>query len=63
MIKLKPCPFCGGEAEMKIHEHIPRGFDYTPRCKDSSCCGRIMKKWNNEETARYAWNLRKGGAE
>jgi len=30
---LLPCPFCGGEAIMKIQKHIPKGYEYTPTCK------------------------------
>ena len=56
--KLKPCPFCGSEAEMKIETHTPTGFDYTPRCKNPSCAGRLAKKWHNEKNAIEAWNRR-----
>lgn len=58
MAELKPCPFCGGEADMKITPHTPKGYDYTPQCVDPSCCGRITKKWTDRETAEYAWNRR-----
>ena len=58
MMKLKPCPFCGGEAEMRVEKHTPTGFDYIPRCKVPSCCGRLSKKWHNKDTAVYAWNRR-----
>ena len=56
--ELKPCPFCGSEAIMKVIPHIPRGYDYTPQCTDPSCCGRITKHWLDWETAVYAWNRR-----
>ena len=57
---LKPCPFCGAKAEMKVEHHIPasRGYDYTPRCTETGCCGRSAKKYNNEEQAIYRWNRR-----
>lgn len=58
MSDLKHCPFCGGEAELLITPHVPKGNDYTPRCRDASCAGRITKKWINKETALYAWNRR-----
>jgi len=58
MMELKPCPFCGKEAQMRVERHFPSGFDYTPRCSDPSCAGRIAKKWLSRETAEYAWNRR-----
>lgn len=61
---LKPCPFCGGPAEM--HEmphyptgkHIQTGTDYIPRCKDTSCPGRATKRYSVKETAIFKWNRR-----
>lgn len=55
---LKPCPFCGGESEIKIVAHIPHGEDYIPRCKNPSCCGRISKRWGSKAAAIGAWNRR-----
>ena len=65
MSELIPCPFCGGEAEMQITKHIPSGYDYTPRCKRTSCCGRLSKKYSTQEAAIHHWNTRakKEGAE
>ena len=57
-VKLKPCPFCGKVAEMYVTNHIPKGFDYTPRCTNPSCCGRSTKKYSTKEMATYAWNRR-----
>lgn len=56
--ELKPCPFCGGAAEIYETPHVPRGTDYTPRCKNPSCCGRLSKKWAERETAVIMWNRR-----
>lgn len=56
--KLKPCPFCGEKAEMDIKQHVPEGYDYTPRCTNPSCAGRLTKKWINAEEAIKAWNRR-----
>ena len=58
MSELKPCPFCGGVAEMHITDHTPSGYDYTPRCKNPSCCGRLTKKYSSKETAVAMWNRR-----
>lgn len=57
---LKPCPFCGGQAEMYETRHIPKGMDYTPRCHNTSCCGRLSKKYATKELAIMMWNKRKG---
>ena len=61
MSKLEPCPFCGGEAELYGVPHIPSGWDYIPRCKTTSCCGRQAKKYSSREIAISAWNRRAGG--
>lgn len=58
MVELKPCPFCGAVAEMQITKHIPIGNDYTPRCTNTSCCGRLSKKYTLRETAVAMWNKR-----
>lgn len=60
MADIKRCPFCGKRAELKVHNHIPSGFDYTPRCTDTACCGRTTKKYTVKETAIYMWNRRAG---
>lgn len=57
--ELERCPFCGGVAEMFETPHVPRGTDYTPRCKNTSCCGRLTKKWADREKAILAWNMRR----
>ena len=48
-MSLSNCPFCGSEAEMVVSKHIPSGYDYTPRCKVTSCCGRLSKKFLAEK--------------
>lgn len=63
MEKLKPCPFCGGEASLKIVPHIPFGNDYTPQCTVTSCAGRLTKKWMSKRSAIEAWNRRASDAE
>lgn len=56
MEELKKCPFCGGEAEIKIHYGFKReviaAFVY---CKD---CGASTYSYVSEKTAREAWNRR-----
>jgi len=57
---LKPCPFCGREALMKVYNHVPTGYDYTPTCTDKSCAGRLSKRWSDINLAINAWNRRVG---
>ena len=58
MAELLPCPFCGGIVEMKVTKHIPKGYDYTPRCQRTFCCGRLTKKYPDKEVAIAMWNRR-----
>ena len=32
MTELKPCPFCGAEAQLKIHKHFSGDFTVTAGC-------------------------------
>lgn len=60
MIELKPCPFCGGEAELahlKKHRHKVLGI-YCPvyiRCKG---CGSTSPVKVTVEEAIEQWNRR-----
>jgi len=58
MTELKPCPFCGSEAELIVGRHTPTGNEYTPRCTNKSCPGRVTKKWLDRQQAVDAWNRR-----
>ena len=60
MSKLKSCPFCGGNAIMKLAKHYDGRLEYTPCCSNSSCAGRIVKKWLDHDKAVEAWNKRVG---
>lgn len=51
-IELKPCPFCGGEAESVINEYL-RGFTYI-ECHECGARGSTSK----ERQAIKAWNTR-----
>lgn len=59
-VELLPCLFCGGESELRLQKHCGSGaeFEYTPRCKTTSCAGRLSKKWLNASEAVLAWNKR-----
>lgn len=52
--ELKPCPFCGGEAEF-----INNGFYYAIRCKDPNCyAGAVDVKDFDLKRLIAAWNQR-----
>lgn len=59
-VTLLPCPFCGGNSELRTQKHCGSGaeFEYTPRCLNTSCAGRLSKKWLNKSEAIIAWNKR-----
>lgn len=47
-IKLKPCPFCGGDAEILMESRGTNGHDelsvkYRIRCKHCGCSGSIHR--------------------
>lgn len=62
--KLKPCPFCGGEAKLVLEfqylgiMHVKELF--YARC--SECGTRVSGStfWDSEEEAIAAWNRRAG---
>ena len=56
--KVKPCPFCGAKAEMRVEKRSPEGFHYTPRCTVTGCCGRLSKKYTDNIQATFRWNKR-----
>lgn len=57
-IKLKPCPFCGGEAKI-IHANDVT-LPYRIRCKNINCDVRPSTTWfKYEEDAITKWNTRK----
>lgn len=67
MIKLKPCPFCGGTAELSVFAN-PRNF-CSVRCTTRSCGGEtsgydLCRTKNtlaeNSAIVTDAWNRREG---
>lgn len=55
MIELKPCPFCGGEAE------ITKWYEgYFVECREQHCGGTIGA-YKTEAEAIEAWNTRAKG--
>ena len=68
-IKIKPCPFCGGDAQVDFSLHgfvytdsngnsMDTGFFYTVRCNNDQC-GCTIGIYQNPLMAIDAWNNRK----
>ncbi|MBR4930736.1 MAG: Lar family restriction alleviation protein [Bacteroidaceae bacterium] len=60
-IKLLPCPFCGGEAEV-IGHYIKAGannFQYFVRCKKCKARPQPFYTFKKKEKAVEVWNTRK----
>lgn len=55
MAELKPCPFCGGEAEILTAESMRGGYLFGIMCND--CCSR-GDVYETEAEAIAAWNTR-----
>ena len=51
--ELKPCPFCGGKAEISY-------FDSSCQCYDVECndCGACLMGFEEREEAIETWNKR-----
>ena len=59
-MKLKPCPFCGGDAiVVKVEE---RPYPYRVQCFDSICACRT-DNFKDYEGAIESWNRRVGEEE
>ena len=61
-IKLKPCPFCGGEAKFEeVTIEFNSGFwDYGGIVIKCSKCGVQTNAYSQTGMAARAWNTRKG---
>ena len=64
MMELKPCPFCGGKAEVVPHKFFSEKLkswkveSYGVECKNCHTSG--YQFWDCEEDAVNAWNMRAG---
>lgn len=54
---LKPCPFCGGEAEYVKYHLYGSVTGHTVWCEK---CGCEIKSYSSKQNAYNAWNRRKG---
>ena len=58
MDKLKPCPFCGGEAVL-IEDKDTQGTLYQIRCNNPDCwIGAYTSFYSDKSTTITAWNTR-----
>lgn len=53
--ELKPCPFCGGEAEYRCAKYVRTPFKHSVVCLD--CFASVPPK-DSEHEAINAWNTR-----
>ena len=53
--KLKPCPFCGGEARIIEHEFTGANNTYGIKCE---CGTQGFQFWESIDEAIEAWNRR-----
>lgn len=61
MEKLKPCPFCGGEASLERSHHTVFGDGYWVECENTNCpCNPHTIDFRDEDMAVNAWNERLG---
>ena len=60
-IKLLPCPFCGGEAELNGHyiKGVPNNYQYFVRRNQCKARPQPFYTFKKKEKAVEAWNTRK----
>ena len=59
MSKLKPCPFCGGEAELVQHQVVGYPDDFYVECVTNECIMSLGGLcYETEKEAIEAWNRR-----
>ena len=61
MNELKPCPFCGGKADMITNDGRTKAekLRYHPCCHNQQCIMFVGGIWfNTEKEAIEAWNRR-----
>lgn len=58
MAELKPCPFCGGEAELSSPRFIPHAWVACKKCGVSTPTHTAFTPREAKEQAVNAWNRR-----
>lgn len=57
--ELKPCPFCGGDAELQDDIGRESTIFYRAVCADVECQGHYCNNWSmTQQRAISAWNTR-----
>ena len=59
MVELKPCPFCGGKAELRTYQAYREGKSWTVRCK--KMC--VVTCGHRDEKGRWRPTLKKEAIE
>lgn len=54
---LKPCPFCGGEAEILVDSDRTSSKPWSLRCTG---CGVDLRWYATQQEVRARWNMRIG---
>lgn len=54
--RLKPCPFCGGEAKLDVHVFGKLGNTFGIRCTE--CQAQTRGFYDTADEATEAWNRR-----
>lgn len=58
MDELKPCPFCGGEAEHRSVTDAEGSVFYETGCGNDSCCAWRAAQASTPQASISAWNAR-----
>ena len=56
MSALRPCPFCGGPAEIQVHEFHELPNTYGVKCRN--CDAQTRQFYSSEVHAITIWNIR-----
>lgn len=60
-VKLKPCPFCGGEAEINTNSQVTCCWVECTECNSRTRCFEEDVGYCAMDSAAMVWNQRAGG--